>query len=83
MGCESDRIDGAGQSFVFFWMLTMPSRYPYPLFAKLDALQRVLLFSVAAMLMTASSILLKWMYGKINGIEQLQKEALMSSIKTE
>jgi len=35
-----------------------------------------MLFTFSAVLMTASTSLLKWVYGQINGIEELKKEAL-------
>ncbi|KAK0618593.1 FAR-17a/AIG1-like protein [Bombardia bombarda] len=49
--------------------------YPYPIFDILQTWQRVLLFTVSAVLMTGSTMLLKWLYGKINGIDQFRKEA--------
>ncbi|CAP69601.1 uncharacterized protein PODANS_1_12570 [Podospora anserina S mat+] len=56
--------------------------YPYPMFELLKTWQRVILFSVSAGLMTTSTLALKWLYGKINGIEQFKKEAL-HPIKTD
>ncbi|KAK4188354.1 FAR-17a/AIG1-like protein [Podospora australis] len=50
--------------------------YPYPIFDMLSTWQRVLLFSVSALLMTGSTLALKWLYGRINGIEKFRKEAL-------
>ncbi|KAK0729409.1 FAR-17a/AIG1-like protein [Apiosordaria backusii] len=50
--------------------------YPYPILELLKFWQRVILFSVSAVLMTASTLALKWLYGKINGIEEFKKEAL-------
>jgi len=50
--------------------------YPYPIFEILTTWQRVMLFTFSAVLMTASTSLLKWVYGQINGIEELKKEAL-------
>lgn len=37
--------------------------------------QRVILFVVSASLMTGSTMALKWLYGKVNGIEELKEEA--------
>lgn len=50
--------------------------YPYPIFDLLSTWQRVLLFSVSALLMTGSTMVLKWLYGKINGIDEFRKDAL-------
>jgi len=41
--------------------------YPYPLFDLLDTTQRIGLFSASALLMAASTAVLKWLYGRING----------------
>jgi len=49
--------------------------YPYPLFELLSTSQRVGLFTFAAALNATSSIMLKWLYGKLNGLEKFQKEA--------
>jgi hypothetical protein len=38
--------------------------------------QRALLFAVAATLMTGSTMALKWVYGKLNGVEELKREAV-------
>ena len=50
-------------------------RYPYPIFGLLNTPQRVVLFTFSAFLSTMSSILLKWVYGKVNGYEAARKEA--------
>ncbi|KAK3498140.1 FAR-17a/AIG1-like protein [Neurospora crassa] len=50
--------------------------YPYPIFDILNTWQRVLLFTFSALLMTGSTMALKWVYGKINGIEKFKKDAL-------
>ncbi|ROT36845.1 hypothetical protein SODALDRAFT_298481 [Sodiomyces alkalinus F11] len=49
--------------------------YPYPIFAVLDTAQRVVLFTFSASLMTGSTVLLKWLYGRINGYGKMEKEA--------
>ena len=41
--------------------------YPYPLFAMLDSTQRVGLFVGSALVMAANTMVLKWLYGKVNG----------------
>ncbi|RFU31346.1 hypothetical protein B7463_g4995, partial [Scytalidium lignicola] len=41
--------------------------YPYPLFAQLDTPQRIILFGIAAVTMTASTVMLQWLYGMVNG----------------
>lgn len=51
-------------------------RYPYPIFTVLTTPQRVALFTFSGITCAASTMGLKWLYGKINGIEQFQKEAL-------
>ncbi|TDZ17735.1 UPF0641 membrane protein [Colletotrichum orbiculare MAFF 240422] len=56
--------------------------YPYPIFAILNTAQRVGLFTFSAFLMTASTALLKWVYGRFNGFEKLQKEAYKPLKKT-
>ncbi|KAI4600163.1 hypothetical protein KJ359_001265 [Pestalotiopsis sp. 9143b] len=50
--------------------------YPYPIFALLSAGQRALLFSSSAVVMAASTMGLKWLYGRINGVEDPQREIL-------
>ncbi|KAF3017388.1 hypothetical protein G7054_g13301 [Neopestalotiopsis clavispora] len=48
--------------------------YPYPIFALLSTWQRAALFSSSALVMAASTMGLKWLYGKLNGIEDPEKE---------
>jgi len=55
---------------------TTTARYPYPIFELLVTWHRVLLFTFSAVLMTGSTMALKWIYGAVNGIEELKKEAL-------
>jgi hypothetical protein len=50
-------------------------RRPYPIMDLLSTGQRVILFTVSAGLMTGSTLALKWIYGKLNGIEELKEEA--------
>lgn len=51
-------------------------RYPYPIFTILTTPQRISLFSFSGFTCAASTMGLKWLYGKINGIEKFQNEAL-------
>lgn len=50
-------------------------RYPYPIFDVLNTVQRVGLFTFSAALMTASTSLLKWVYGRFNGYGKMENEA--------
>ncbi|KAJ0162003.1 UPF0641 membrane protein [Colletotrichum tanaceti] len=56
--------------------------YPYPIFDVLNTVQRVGLFTFSAGLMTASTSLLKWLYGRFNGYEQMEKDAYKPLKKT-
>lgn len=56
-------------------MIDIYDRYPYPLFEILATWQRVLLFTASAVLMTGSTAVLKWVYGTINGIEEMKRNA--------
>lgn len=57
--------------------------YPYPLFEQLNTARRIVLFTVAALLMAGSTMMLKWLYGKINGkiLEVLQAEQDKKKLK--
>lgn len=57
--------------------------YPYPLFAVLDTTQRVFLFVGAAMTMTASTMMLKWLYGRVNGLKGAQTRAKPGNVKAQ
>ena len=50
-------------------------RYPYPIFGLLTTSNRVLLFIFSAILTTVSSVILKWVYGLVNGYDAARKEA--------
>ncbi|KAF2963239.1 hypothetical protein GQX73_g10337 [Xylaria multiplex] len=50
--------------------------YPYPIFAMLNTWQRATLFAFSALLMTGSTILLKWLYSKVNGLEHSRAGAI-------
>jgi hypothetical protein len=54
--------------------------YPYPIFDILSTWQRAALFSFSALLMTSSTMALKWVYGKANGIEKFKKEAVTKPV---
>jgi len=57
--------------------------YPYPLFGHLDTIQRVVLFTFAALLMTGSTALLQWLYGGVNGLQGAEKRSTPRNIKGE
>jgi hypothetical protein len=57
--------------------------YPYPLFEKLDTLQRAILFTIAALTMTGSTVMLQWLYGRVNGLQGEEKRSHPSNIKGE
>lgn len=61
---------------------TLLPRYPYPIFDLLSTWQRVLLFTFSASLMTGSTLALKWIYGKVNGNQEL-KEAAKHPLKVD
>ncbi|KAI0109657.1 FAR-17a/AIG1-like protein-domain-containing protein [Nemania sp. FL0031] len=63
----------------WFWVEYCYQRngwYPYPLFDVLSTWQRATLFAFSAFLMTGSTIALKWLYGKVNGLEGSQGKAV-------
>ncbi|KAK0754026.1 FAR-17a/AIG1-like protein [Schizothecium vesticola] len=63
----------------WFWIeycFSVNGWYPYPLFALLSTGQRILLFTSSAVFMTGSTMALKWIYGTVNGIESIKKDAL-------
>lgn len=65
----------------WFWIELCYSKngfYPYPLFALMNTNQRIGLFVGSAVFMTLSTIMLKWVYGKINGLE---KESRSGNVK--
>jgi hypothetical protein len=57
------------------WCFSKNQTYPYPIFELLNPPLRALLFTFSACLMTGSTIMLKWLYGRINGLEHMQREA--------
>ncbi|KAI5862730.1 FAR-17a/AIG1-like protein [Durotheca rogersii] len=54
--------------------------YPYPIFGILSTWQRALLFAFSASVMTGSTMILKWTYGKVNGIEKFKEEAVADPV---
>jgi hypothetical protein len=58
-------------AFCYWWWIELcysyNGFYPYPLFAMLDANQRVGLFVGSALVMAANTMVLKWIYGRVNG----------------
>ncbi|TKA25903.1 hypothetical protein B0A50_05658 [Salinomyces thailandicus] len=60
-------------AFGYWWWVEQCYRvnhfYPYPLFEILSTPQRVGLFAFAALLMTISTVTLRWMYAQVNGQE--------------
>ncbi|KAI0484911.1 FAR-17a/AIG1-like protein [Xylariaceae sp. FL0804] len=62
----------------WFWVeycFVRNGAYPYPIFEILSTWQRALLFTFSALLMTGSTMALKWTYGRINGIESFRRDA--------
>ncbi|RFU28959.1 hypothetical protein B7463_g7398, partial [Scytalidium lignicola] len=49
--------------------------YPYPLLTQLSTWQKLCLCLTSAALMTSSTIVLKWVYGRVNGVEEVKKGA--------
>ena len=48
---------------------------------QLDTAQRVMLFGGAALLMTGSTIMLKWLYGRVNGLQGAQRKSNPANVK--
>ncbi|KAH9908676.1 FAR-17a/AIG1-like protein [Xylariomycetidae sp. FL2044] len=63
----------------WFWVEYAKSKngwYPYPIFDILSTWQRAFLFTFSALMMSTSTMILKWFYGKVNGIESFKREAV-------
>ncbi|KAI1202408.1 FAR-17a/AIG1-like protein [Nemania serpens] len=63
----------------WFWVEYCYSQngwYPYPIFEMLSTWQRATLFALSAFLNLGSTMSLKWLYGKANGLERFQREAV-------
>lgn len=64
-------VSGVFAFAYWFWIEVCHARngfYPYPLFEILSPGQRVGLFGGSALVMTASTVVLKWVYGRVNGV---------------
>ncbi|KAE9381249.1 integral membrane protein-like protein [Stipitochalara longipes BDJ] len=57
--------------------------YPYPLFEAVDTSGRALVFTGAALLMTGSTIMLRWLYGRVNGLTATEKRSVPGNVKGE
>lgn len=57
--------------------------YPYPLFELLSTAQRAALFMGAAAIMTGSTAMLKWLYGRVNGLQGAETRARPGNVKGE
>lgn len=66
-----------GIAFAYwFWIELCYSKngfYPYPLFAILNTKERLGLFVGSALTMTLSTIILKSLYGRVNGVEMASR----------
>ncbi|KAK6864468.1 hypothetical protein PG990_006098 [Apiospora arundinis] len=67
---------GFGYWFWVEYCFSQNGWYPYPIFDILSTWQRGLLFTFSSVLMAGSTMALKWLYGKLNGVERFQKEAV-------
>jgi len=56
--------------------------YPYPLFEALSTTQRAFLFAGSAVTMTGSTLMLRWLYGKVNGLEGEKNAKLANGKKS-
>ena len=56
-------------------MVDTPYRYPYPLLTQLSTWQKLFLCIVLAALMTASTLGLKWVYGRVHGLDDPRRGA--------
>lgn len=65
------------------WKLRLINSYPYPLFDAVDTTGRVLVFTGAAVLMTGSTIMLRLLYGKVNGLTAVEKRSVPGNVKGE
>lgn len=57
------------------------SRYPYPIFEALSTEGRIGLFTLSATVMALSTITLKWIFGRVNGLGILNLESRPGDIK--
>jgi hypothetical protein len=54
-------------------MVDTPCRYPYPLLALLSTWQKLFLGVVCIALMMCSAMVLKWIYRRVKGAEELRR----------
>ena len=66
-----------------FHHVNFSNSYPYPLFGQLDTTQRAILFTLAALTMTGSTAMLKWLYGRVNGLQGAENRSKPTNIKGE
>jgi hypothetical protein len=72
----------AGENLLrIFWL--MRNSYPYPLFEVLDTSRRILLFAGAAAMMTGSTVMLRWLYRKVNRLSAAEKRSVPGNVKGE
>jgi hypothetical protein len=72
----------AGENLLrILWL--MRNSYPYPLFEVLDTPRRILLFAGAAAMMTGSTIMLRWLYRKVNRLSAREKRSVPGNVKGE
>ncbi|RAL63012.1 hypothetical protein DID88_004098 [Monilinia fructigena] len=57
--------------------------YPYPLLGHLDTTQRAVLFAGSALIMAGSTLMLKWLYGRVNGLQGAQHRSTPNNIKSQ
>jgi hypothetical protein len=69
--------------FIFNFIILIKPSYPYPLFGELNTSQRALLFGMAALTMTGSTAMLKWLHGRVNGLRGAQNRSQPANIKGE
>lgn len=78
MSTVSRSMDGGKIRTTQFSVVTMvdtPCTYPYPLLEQLSTWHKLFLCIITAALMTGSTIALKWVYGRFNGVEELRRGA--------
>ncbi|KAI9674453.1 MAG: hypothetical protein M1817_001791 [Caeruleum heppii] len=65
-------------AFVYWWWVEECYKhngwYPYPIFELVTPVYRVGLFVMSAVVMAGSTATLKWLYGRINGVEKARVE---------
>ncbi len=73
-------VVSAAIAFAYWWWIEVcygrNGFYPYPLFELLGTRERVGLFGASAVLMVGSTVVLKWVYGRVNGLEGVGDEGL-------